>query len=50
MNGELSGYLTQSKYGRSGTEVTINANTSVVTGAGDYKANTNQSSTNNRYI
>lgn len=40
-------YLTQSSYGRSGTEVTINNNTSIVTGGGDYITNTNQSSTEN---
>lgn len=40
-------YLTQSKFGRSETEVTINDNTSIVTGAGDYITNINQSSTNN---
>ena len=44
-------YLTQSKYGKctDGTcsEVTINANSSYLTGAGNYKTNTNQSTTGN---
>ncbi|MDD3341227.1 MAG: type II secretion system protein [Bacilli bacterium] len=44
-------YLTQSKYGRcvdgTCTEVGINNNTSFLTGAGNYKANTTQSTTGN---
>ena len=40
-------YLSYSKYGRNGSKITINNNSSVVTGGGDYKANTNQSSTGN---
>ena len=46
-------YLTESKYGRNGTEVTINNNgTTCYTGGGSgaaYVSNTNQSSTGNIY-
>ena len=40
-------YLSHSRYGRNGTEITINDNSAVVTGGGDYKTNINQSSTGN---
>ena len=43
-------FLTHSKYGRKGQEVTINSNSSYYTGGGTgeaYKTNTNQSSTGN---
>ena len=39
-------YLTESKYGRNGTEVSSN-NEEYLTGGGDYKTNTSQSSTGN---
>ena len=45
-------YLTESKYGRNGTEVTINDNVEYFTGGGDnntYVTKTNQSSTGNVY-
>ena len=42
-------YLTESKYGRNGTAVTKNANSSYTTGAGAYKTNISQSTTNNVY-
>ena len=40
-------YLTESKYGRNGTEVTQNTNSSYLTANGDIVANANQSSTGN---
>ena len=42
-------YLTHSKYGRNGTKVTINDNTSYLTANGDIQTNVNQSSTGNVY-
>ena len=40
-------YLSYSRYGRNGVEITINDNKGQITGGGDYKANMNQSSTGN---
>ena len=42
-------YLTESKYGRNGTEITMNNNTSYITGGGNYKLNVLQSTTGNIY-
>ena len=42
-------YLTHSKYGRNGTEVTINDNANYLTANGDIQTNVNQSSTGNVY-
>ena len=42
-------YLTESKYGRNGTEVTQNTDSNWITGGGDYIANKLQSSTGNVY-
>ena len=45
-------YLTESKYGRNGTEVTINTNSNYYTGGGNqtaYISNTNQNTTGNVY-
>ncbi len=42
-------YLTESKYGRNGTEITINDNSSFLTGDGNYTANIVQSTTGNIY-
>jgi len=41
-------YLTESKYGRNGTEVGINGSNNI-TGGGDYKSNVLQSTTGNIY-
>ena len=40
-------YLSYSVYGTNGTDIKVNTNTAVVTGGGDYKTNTNQSTTGN---
>ena len=42
-------YLAHSKYGRNKTEITINNSASYYTGGGNYKNNTNQSTTGNIY-
>ena len=42
-------YLTESKYGRNGTEITTNTDENYTTGGGDYIANKLQSSTGNEY-
>lgn len=42
-------YLSESKYGRNGTEITINNSSSYLTGGGDYKSNVLQSTTGNIY-
>ena len=42
-------YLAHSQYGRNGIEVTINANSSYLTGSGNYISNTGMSTTGNVY-
>jgi hypothetical protein len=42
-------YLTHSKYGRNGIEISVNDNSNYLTGGGDYQTNVNQGTTGNIY-